>query len=146
MLDSPTRPVGPPRLTAVTPEVAAELARLLHPDLIEVRGCVLLPWAYEPGNFETWWERLNGDRARIEGLLNHLHLWDVVDSDVDDAKLRELAGVIVLSWRAAARAEFPERSFDVGVSLDGVDYGPTVYMHSTGADGVSGALRRGEDR
>jgi hypothetical protein len=144
--DSPTRLTAPPRLTANTPETAAELARLLHPDLIEVRGCVLLPWAYEAANFEGWWERLNGDRARIEGVLNHLHLWDVFDAEIEDAKLREMAEIIAGSWQAAARAAFPERDFDIGVSLDGGDYGPTVYMHPASAAGVSGPPPRGESR
>jgi hypothetical protein len=142
MLDSPTRPVGPPRLTAVTPEVAAELARLLHPELIEVRGCVLLPWAYEAANFESWWGRLDGDRARIEGVLNHLHLWDVFDADLGDAELHELAGIIAEAWRSAAQAKFPGRGFEVSVSRDGEDYGPTVYMRSADPTFVSALPRQ----
>jgi hypothetical protein len=143
MLDSTTPPTAPPRLTGITPETAAELAQLLHPVLIEVGGCVLLPWAYEADNFEIWWERLNGDRARIEGVLNHLHLWDVFDADVEGAKLHELATIIAESWRAAGRAEFSGRDFEIGVSLGGGDYGPTVYMHSASPTGMSGSAPRG---
>lgn len=146
MLDSPTRPPAPPRLPAVAPQVAAELARLLHPDLVEVRGCVLLPWSYDPENFEVWWERLAGDRAKIEGVLNHLHLWDVFDADVEEAELRELAGIIAESWRAAARARFPGRGFEIDVSLAGEDYGLTLHMHSTNPATMSPPPRRGEGR
>jgi hypothetical protein len=131
MLQFLTRPPGPPRLPDVSPETAAELARLLHPELIEVRGCVLLAWAYEPDNFEAWWNELKGDRARIEGVLNHIHLWDVFDIALGAEKLGELARVIADSWRASANLRFPDRSFEISVSNGDDDYGPTIHMQST---------------
>lgn len=92
---------------------------------------MLFAWAYEPDNFETWWTELKGDRVRIESVLNHVHLWEVFDADGDDAnKLGELAEVVAASWRASVAKRFPGRSFEVSVSNDDSDYGPTVYLHS----------------
>jgi hypothetical protein len=70
-------------------------------------------------------------------VLNHLHLWDVFDAGVGDAELHKLARIIAHSWQAAARAKFPERSFEVSVSSNGEDYGPTVYMRSANPVGAS---------
>lgn len=131
MPDTPTQPPGLPRLPDVPAWLASELARLLHPDLIKVRGCVLFAWAYRPDNFETWWTELKGDRVRIESVLNHVHLWDVFDAEGDDGnKLGALAEVVAESWRASVAKRFPGRSFEVSVSDGKDDYGPTIYMQS----------------
>jgi len=102
----------------------------LSPTFREVRGCVLLPWAYEEATFDEWWSVLEGDRRRIESMVNHLHLWDVFPHDSADSDgLVALGRALELHWAAAAQFQFPDRQFDVDFSEIGDD-GPTVSIVS----------------
>ncbi len=109
---------------------AVIFARLLSPELVLERGCVILKDSYDPENFERWWQTVNGDTVRIEAVLNHLHLWDVFDPDgeEDGRALESLASLIATSWRRRASEVFPDRAFRVEV-ID--DYGPTIVMTSS---------------
>ncbi|MFJ4780669.1 hypothetical protein [Streptomyces sp. NPDC088762] len=107
------------------------LSRLLWPRFVEVQGCVLWDRAYEEPNFELWHDSLSGDTRKIEATLNQLRVWQIVESeDVEEdwQALKFAADCIVKTWRAALRAEFPERNFDVRV-IDSED-GPIVTFSS----------------
>jgi hypothetical protein len=117
----------------VPPAKVLAMARLLRPTFLEVRGCVLLPWAYEPNNFEQWWEELDGNRPKIEAVLSHQHLWDIFlieDEDREEEWLNQLGEVISECWRETLRLRFPNREFDVVFSNTEDDYGPTVMFYS----------------
>jgi hypothetical protein len=122
------------RLGYLTHEVsvttATVVSELFFPELVEVRGCVLLADGYEPANFEAWWSRTGGDRTAIERTLNHLHLWDLFDpaDEPEERALDVLARRIAEGWRRTAEAAFPDRAFEVIVTDD---YGPTVVMSCT---------------
>lgn len=102
---------------------------LFFPQLIQVRGCVLIANRYDPTNFDDWWQEFDGDTAAVEKMINHLHLWDAFDPDGDaeHQAVAALADRVAQSWRAHAAAEFPDRTFTVDV-VD--DYGPTVCLSS----------------
>lgn len=108
---------------------AVLFARLLSPELVLVRGCVILKDSYSPENFEHWWQTEGGDTVRIEAVINHLHLWDLFEpnGDEDERALESLAGFIATSWRRHASGAFPDREFRVEVTDD---YGPTIVMTS----------------
>lgn len=112
---------------------AVIFARLLAPELVLVRGCVILKDAYDPENFERWWQTVNGDTVRIEAVLNHLHLWDVFepDGEEDERALESLANLVARSWDLHASRVRPDRTFRVEV-MD--DYGPTIVMTSSPKD------------
>ena len=96
------------------PEILLAATHLLWPDFVEVRGCLIRADAYESSNFESWWNETNGDRPRIESVLNHLHLWDVFPGYDDDAGvLGELADVLIETWAAALDLHYPDCSFRV---------------------------------
>jgi hypothetical protein len=103
-------------------------ARFVSPEFVEVRGCVLLKERYDERNLEAWWTQLNGDRAAIEEVVNHVHLWDVVEEQVPDEALDEVAEALVRNWRRALAEQFPDRSFRVVLSNDENDYGPTLSV------------------
>ena len=140
---SPDAVEGTPDLDSVwdrllTPEAAALVApfsSLFWPRFVEHRGCVLLVERFDPQNFERWWEELDGDHARVERVINHVHLWDLFvndESDLADESLSELAAVLSYTWRASLEAAFPSRAFDViAVTDDPSEYGPTVTFFST---------------
>lgn len=108
---------------------ATILSELFFPELVNVRGCVLLSSSYESSNFEDWWQQMAGDQAAVERVLNHLHLWDIFEpsNDSEEQALDVLAQRIARSWRCWATTTFPDRVFEVTVTDE---YGPTVVMHS----------------
>ena len=115
------------------PTLALAFAALFWPTFVEVRGCVLLSDRYEDRNFEEWWQELAGDCRAIEAVANHLHLWDVFDPDdehVPPEALNHLAEVLGRTWRCALAEQFPDRRFEVEVSDEPYDYGPTVTARS----------------
>jgi hypothetical protein len=103
-------------------------ASLLFPQFLIVRDCVLLPWQYNPATFEDWWTSLDGDRTRIEDVVNHVHLCDLFFfRPIDDEMSMEVARVLQASWHCAAKAQMPDR--DVVVKLDTSD-GAVLYVYT----------------
>jgi len=109
---------------------AVAISEIFFPQLIEVRGCILLAHRYQHSNFEDWWTRTAGNRNEIERALNHVHLWDLFEptGEQEEDALVELARRIAWAWRSWAATLFPKRTFVTAV-VD--DYGPTVVMHSS---------------
>lgn len=64
----------------VSVAAAAVVTELFFPELVSVRGCVLLVSRYEPSNFEEWWDRAEGNCQSVECAMNHIHLWDLFES------------------------------------------------------------------
>lgn len=115
----------PPDLLATTAHFVGfdkvmVVAELLWPTFAIERGCVLLPWSFDDETLAGWWQSLDGDVQRIEGVLNHLHLWDVFDSRTVPAHALEALGRLMAKTWAAALAD------QVGDEPD--DYGPTVSI------------------
>ena len=111
-------------------ELAVAFSSLFWPDLVEVDGCVLLRERYDPSRFQDWWLELDGDRSRIERVINHVHLWDLFDfdrEDLPDETINDLARVLASTWRCALQNRFPHRTFEVRLILeDPEEYGPTI--------------------
>jgi hypothetical protein len=117
---------------------AFAVGNLIWPRFEEVRGCVLLADRHTVASVDKWWEQLHGDRVRIEGVLNHPHLWDgQFSTDEDDENSEgfvELARLMQAGWRGAPASEFPGRSFEVtctGLSANDPEYGPTLTFYSS---------------
>lgn len=104
-------------------------ARLLAPDLVLERGCVILKDRYSPENFEQWWSSEAGNTESIERALNHLHLWDVFEPEgqAEELALEVLAVRIARNWERHAAQAFPDRAFQADVTDE---YGPTIVMSS----------------
>jgi hypothetical protein len=117
---------------------AVAVMRLVWPEFIEIRRCVLLSSRYSASAFEQWWETLDGDHVRIEQVMNHVHLWDVFGPTLagdgtipsEEAALEELGQLRCRTFTAALGEEFPGRQFDVVYSADPDEYGPTVSFWS----------------
>jgi hypothetical protein len=76
---------------AVSLEVLTAVAMLLRPVFVVERDCVIWSERFEHASFEEWWKELDGDQGRIEEVINHLHVWDLIDFDDDDPAARELS-------------------------------------------------------
>lgn len=116
-----------------TPLLLAGAATLFWPRFVEVRGCVLRHDCYRPDNFQHWWEKLNGDHRRIEGVLNHQHISDLYLNSQEEAVPEfndTFARILGQTWRAALTDQFPGRGFDVQVSEPGAGFDAEVTFFS----------------
>lgn len=114
-----------PGVRRATAEQVGGLADLVWPRFVEVNGCVLLAEAYTPRTFDDWWARYPGQVERIERVINHVHLYDVLP-DVPEADLMSLRDLLERTWPLAVKAAFPHRSCKIFVSSDDDDYGPGI--------------------
>ena len=106
----------------------------LCPRFVDVEGAVLLETSTDPENFREWKEHFNGDMRAVESMLNHEHLWDLFpgDGEKDQATLEVVAERMAITWKAAAEAQFPDRTFTCEVTDD---YGPTITITTDASAG-----------
>ena len=104
---------------------------LAWPTLVELRGCILLPWGDPEKSLEAWWERFSGDRIAIENNMNHVSLVDVFpNDDVPESALNHLGLSLERLWPVAFAAQFPEWACTVLFANDESTYGPSLYVQS----------------
>jgi hypothetical protein len=109
---------------------AVALADLYWPKFVEYRNRVFLGFKFDRKGIDDWYGNLQGDWQAVESVVNHVHLWDyfTITSESEYAVVPELAESIAVMWRAAVRAAFPDREFEVAVSDGSADYGPTLKL------------------
>lgn len=119
-------------LSTVTVGEAAAVSTLFWPEFTEYRGGVFLGFTFEQRGVDIWFDELKGDMSAVEGVVNHVHLWDVFapKSEAEYAVLNDLAQRIAAMWRAALKSAFPSREFIVAVADASEDYGPTISLRS----------------
>ncbi|SIN33899.1 hypothetical protein [Micromonospora cremea] len=119
-------------LVNTTVAEAVVLADILWPRFVEYRGGVFLGFRFDAEGVDTWLAELDGDVPRVESMINHLHLWDIMNpaGDAEYVALSALAPRIAEAWRAALLLRLPDRDFVVTVADDPEDYGPTLYLAS----------------
>ncbi|WP_394613779.1 hypothetical protein JNUCC0626_28235 [Lentzea sp. JNUCC 0626] len=111
---------------------AAAFSLLFWPAFVEYRGGVFLGLTFEPSGVDLWFDQLSGDVRAVEGVVNHLHLWDAFSPEPgpESAFLSGLARQIAEMWQAALNLRMPGREFVFTVSDDPEDYGPTISFRT----------------
>jgi len=110
---------------------------VLWPDFGEHDGCVLFRKMDAAGEpiYPDWMVQLGGDRSRVEAMMNHHHIADILEGVVESPShevvlafgrlMREL-------WTAKLSRDFPDRKFVVSFpedySDDVVAYEITFYQ------------------
>jgi len=110
---------------------------VLWPDFGEHDGCVLFRKMDAEGEriYRDWLVRFGGDRRRVEAIMNHYHIADILEGVVESPShdvvlafgrfLREL-------WVAKLSRDFPDRKFVVSFpedySDDVLNYEITFYQ------------------
>ncbi|MGH7511174.1 MAG: hypothetical protein ACREMZ_17175 [Gemmatimonadales bacterium] len=119
-------------LATVTVGEAAAMSTLFWPEFVEYRDGVFLKFLFERSGVDVWFDELKGDRSAVEGVVNHVHLWDVFAprSEVEYAVLGDVVPRLAAMWRAALKVSFPKREFVVSVVDPSEDYGPTISIRS----------------
>lgn len=118
----------------VPPELLTEVVALTWPDFVEIDGVVLLASVAGDLDIAVWQQQYPNQPFAIEGLLNHVHLYDLVDGTYGEKDLRRLEDAgrrIAASWQAALALRFPGRRFVVQFGTEPDDYGPTVSFHQS---------------
>ncbi|GAA2445434.1 hypothetical protein [Agromyces soli] len=123
---------------------AALFAKLMTPEFVAVRGCVLVKDRFSPERFEEWMTTAHGSTVVVERALNRLYLWDVFEtaSEAEERALVRLAERMAVSWKLHAMNQFPDREFEAEVTDD---YGPTVVLWSTSGRRCAVSDRVGEE-
>jgi hypothetical protein len=111
-------------------ELATAFATLYWPEFVEVDDCVLLKENFIRTSFEEWRDAFQGDRARIEAMINHTQVWDLFpnaeDDHLDEKVFVFIGRTLESCWTAALRAGYPHRTFVVEYADEPDEYGPTV--------------------
>jgi hypothetical protein len=126
------------RLAGVTPlapsaaQRLADLVEITWPRFVLLEGCVIRDRPGADDAFREWRELHREQPWRIEQVMNHIHLYDLVDDDFDQSELPILESAahrIADAWHTALAAQFPERTFVITTSSEPDDYGPTITCH-----------------
>lgn len=111
-----------------TIEVAIALGEMFWPDYFEFDNCVFRGDASHEEKIRKSYPEtllsLKNDRAKVERLLNHLHVWDIFARAAGDPQPSRdqclyLARLLREMWEGKLQRDFPERSFKVVVNEEG---------------------------
>ena len=117
-------------------DLAVAFTEYFWPKIVEVEGCYLLTPNYAKTSLTHWLDSLEGDKSRVEAVINHVHITDLFENPTGnrgeyDWKVYEYIGLVMQqSWRAALQMQFPEVDFDVEFSSDPEDYDLTVTFYA----------------
>jgi hypothetical protein len=111
------------------------------PLTVQRDGCILLARRFDPDTYNEWRSSLGTDVQTLERVLNHVHLYDLLDAK-DEALLLDLLDLMVVTWRDELRRAWPDRTFEVVADSSGEDYGPTItFFQSAGNDEIEARTR-----
>jgi hypothetical protein len=106
---------------------AVQLADLRNTPFVEYRDVVVPGTLFSQSNVDSWLER-HPDPIQVSNTISHVHMYDMMESvDTDDA-VEILAEQIAVRWRETLSTQFPNRHFEVGVSNELDDDGPTLWV------------------
>lgn len=110
---------------------------VLWPDFGEHDGCVFYKKLDAPGEviYRDWMAQTSGNRQRVEAIMNHHHIADLIGGVVELPSHEVVLAVGQLLrelWTAKLSRDFPNRKFVVSFpedySSDVVDYEITFYQ------------------
>ena len=109
---------------------------LFWPEFVEHDGCVFIDDAPDIEDYKSWLKSTDGEKHRVESVLNHIHLADLFSGGKPTvAQLEYLGEKIQRMWQAKANAEFPGRNVVVefyrGSAEDLVEYQVTLFQAPT---------------
>lgn len=113
-------------------DLAVAFLELFWPVVIKIENCYLRADVCKPDEFQTLSVKFEGNSERIETFANHLHLYDLFFSSgySSDIEVYEHLGHLLRkSWMCALNDQFPDVKFNVILSSEPEDYGPTLTFH-----------------
>jgi hypothetical protein len=113
-------------------EQAIAFTRLFWPDfLIYQNGIFFSGPGFNTAAFQAWSDQLNGDIPRIEQVMNHAHLHDLLPGaqEVSRDNLHYLAQTLCQCWKARLEHLFPYHPVQVYYQDEGEENGLVLYVH-----------------
>ena len=111
--------------------------QIVWPDFIEHDDCIFAvdERPFPVSIYRDWFVSLNGDRPRIEAVMNHEHIVDLLEgyvSDPDRDLILQIGRFLRDAWTTKLMHDFPNRSFtvlfDESDTDDLVDYEITFFQ------------------
>jgi hypothetical protein len=111
----------------------AAYKKFFWPDFVAHDGCVFL--AFDEDIYRQWFEQTGGDRRKIESVMNHRHIIDILPATLE-SPTRNLVvayGQLLRDvWETKLHRDFPTRRFCVSFPSehceDLTDYEVTFYQ------------------
>lgn len=114
-------------------ELAAAFSKLFYPDFVEIDGQIFLAEQYSENALDQWRQYFDGDKQKVEQMINHVHIIDLFNnnaSDVYKPELYEYLGkVLTVCWNHALQDMFPTKQFVMEYTTDDQEYGPTITFY-----------------
>jgi len=115
---------GDPTLFAVRAALNLLSDLFLWPVFVEYDDCVFLAHSFSEEKYQHWqnyFQKLSREKAAVETMLNCVHvceLFIIPPAEVTTRLAEEATGVIREAWLTKLKMDYPNRKFDVTVSLD----------------------------
>ncbi len=101
---------------------ALAFSKLYFPDFVEINGCLILEFRFNPLVFEQWFTKYEGDVLKTEFMCNYYDLADFFHINSGDEsnfelgrKDWELAKILQASWKITCKAVFPDKDIKVEI-------------------------------
>jgi hypothetical protein len=105
---------------------------MLRPTFVLHGECVFFSWKFSVDVYDAWYQRLNGDRASIERVMNHSHICSLFPclTGHNETNIRFVAEAIRAIWEDASNRELSERRVVVALEAAGppADWNITLYQ------------------
>jgi hypothetical protein len=112
-------------------------AAIFWPNFVQYEGCVFRS-SPDRAVYQEWLENMAGDCARVEAMMNHVHLADLfIGSDYQPSKalLVRLGQIIEEMWSCKLAQDFPSKRFEIRFISDTenlTDLALTFYQQTSG--------------
>lgn len=127
---------------ASSPLEAEAILKLIEPGFVEFGPYIILEDHFDPDGIATWEKELGEDRRSIELLINHVHIYDVIDFESQDPSVSHLyeffAKQAIEHWRKRLIARFPHNRFTFTYATEPDEYGPTISFCQSPRTDMSG--------
>jgi hypothetical protein len=107
----------------ITPDLAITVTKLFWPDFILYEDGVFLQNRFRIATHSDWKNQLGADTSAIEKVMNHIHIaQDLLLHPFQDLSYQNIAyfgSVLINTWGAALRINYPDRTFQITGEKDG---------------------------
>ena len=102
---------------------------LFWPEMTEHDGCVFVRTKdIDQAIYESWLQECDGDRSKVEAVMNHIHLADLfANADPTPEQLEFLGEQLQQMWLAKAKLDLPDRNVETEL-FHQEDYGLRGYQ------------------
>jgi hypothetical protein len=114
-------------------ELAVGYSLIFWPRFVAYEGYVFRAGAFTPETVRGFETAIGGDRAKVECVINHLHIAGIHSNvTASEAQVHYLMGIMKQIWALKLKVDFPDRRFIISAieepGLDLLDYEITFWQ------------------